>query len=95
MDVRESKDQKAGRNREQQRCVNLSMFLGRKEKAMNSWKIADPLVDNRRQPPLAPDDSMVTSSQDVVGLWLKYGVKSLKIETSLLCEILMNVATIC
>jgi hypothetical protein len=43
MDVRESKDQKAGRNHEQQWCANLSMFLGRKEKAMNSWKIADPL----------------------------------------------------
>jgi hypothetical protein len=36
------KDQRAGRTHEQQCGANLSMFLGRKEKAMNSWKIADP-----------------------------------------------------
>jgi len=33
--------------------------------------------------------------QDVAGLWLKYGVKSLKIETSSLCKIPLLDATIC
>jgi hypothetical protein len=35
------------------------------------------------------------SSQNVAGLWLKYGVKSLKVETSPRCEILLRDATIC
>ena len=33
--------------------------------------------------------------QNVAGLWLKYGVKPLKIETSLRSEILLHDATIC
>jgi hypothetical protein len=41
-DVRESKAIKAGRNHEQQWSANLSMLLGRKEKATGSWMIADP-----------------------------------------------------
>jgi hypothetical protein len=53
------------------------------------------LVDDRRQPPLAPDDSMHTYSQNVAGLWLKYGVKSLKIGTSSRCEVVAPDATIC
>jgi hypothetical protein len=48
-----------------------------------------------RQPPLAPGDSTHTQSQNVAGLWLKYGVKSAKIETSSQCEILSDDATIC
>jgi hypothetical protein len=36
------------------------MFLDRKEKAMGSWKIADPRIVERRQPPLAPGDSTLT-----------------------------------
>jgi hypothetical protein len=71
------------------------MFLGCKEKAMNSWKIADPSVDDRRQPPSDRRFNSLRPSQDVAGLWLKYGVKSAKIETSLLCEILLRDATIC
>jgi hypothetical protein len=38
---------------------------------------------------------MLTSGQDVAGLWLKYGVKALKIETSAPFEILLLDATIC
>jgi hypothetical protein len=52
------------------------------------------LVD-RRQPPLASDDSIPTYSQIVAGLWLKYGAKSLKIEASARCKILFDDATIC
>jgi hypothetical protein len=37
-----------------------------------------PVVDHR-QPPLASDESLYTYSQNVAGLWLKYGVKSRKI----------------
>ena len=33
--------------------------------------------------------------QNVVGLWLKYGAKSLKIRASLRCEILLHDTTIC
>jgi hypothetical protein len=35
-------------------------------------------IDNRPQPPLTSGDSMHTYSQNVAGLWLKYGAKSLK-----------------
>ena len=38
---------------------------------------------------------MHTYSENVAGLWLKYGVKSLKIETSSQCKILSRDATIC
>jgi hypothetical protein len=37
------------------------MFLGRKEKAMNSWKVADPSSRSPPAAPLASDDSMLTS----------------------------------
>jgi hypothetical protein len=63
------------------------MFPGRKEKATGSWMIADPLLDEPRQPPLASGDSILRYSQNVAGLWLKYGAKSLKIETSSQCKI--------
>jgi hypothetical protein len=56
--------------------------------------VADPL-EKRRQPPLVPGDSMLTYSQNVAGLWLKYGAKSLKIEASSQCKILPGDATIC
>jgi hypothetical protein len=58
-------------------------------------KIAVPWVDHRRQPPLAPGDSMLTYRQNVAGLWLKYGAKPLKIETYSRCKILSVDATIC
>ena len=62
---------------------------------MGSRMIADPPVLECRQPPLAPGDSIPYVCQNVAGLWLKYGAKSLKIETSLRCEILLHDATIC
>jgi hypothetical protein len=40
-----------------------------------------PPVDQRRQPPLATDDSILTYRQNVAGLWLKYGARSLKLRT--------------
>jgi hypothetical protein len=75
-------------------CKSLDV-LGRKEKATGSLEIAGSLVDERRQPPLASGDSMPTYSQIVAGLWLKYGAKSLKMETSSRCKILSPDATIC
>jgi hypothetical protein len=71
------------------------MFPGCKEKAKGSWKIADPSVVLNAGSPLAPGDSMHTYRQNVAGLWLKYGAKSLKIETSSQCEIQFGDATIC
>jgi hypothetical protein len=71
------------------------MFLGRKELATGSWMIADPLVESPQPPLLASGDSMHTYCQNVAGLWLKYGAKSLKIETSSQCKILPGDATIC
>jgi hypothetical protein len=71
------------------------MFPSCKEKAKGSWKIADPLVVLTADSPLAPGDSMHTYTENVAGLWLKYGAKSLKIETSSQCEILFDDATIC
>jgi len=68
------------------------MFLGCKEKATGSWMIADPL--SRKipgSPHLASGDSILRYSQNVAGLWLKYGAKPLKIETSLRCEVLCAV----
>jgi hypothetical protein len=52
-------------------------------------------VDNRRQPPLAPAIQRLLNSQNVAGLWLKYGLKSLKIEGSAPQKILWGDATIC
>jgi hypothetical protein len=85
------KGQKAGQNHEQQWRADLSMFPGRKGKATGSWKIADPLVDDRhaadrcRKSPATPNGIRrfkLRGCQNVAGLWLKYGAKSLKIETS-------------
>jgi hypothetical protein len=53
------------------------------------------LVDHPRQPPLASGDSMYKYRQNVAGLWLKYGAKSLNIETSSHCKIPDGDATIC
>jgi len=58
---------------------------------MGPVEIANPQVTEPRQPPLATRDSMLTRRQNVAGLWLKYGVKSLKIETSSRCKILHGV----
>jgi hypothetical protein len=49
----------ANHNLERQRCVNLSMLLGRVELATGSSEIASPLVENRQQPPMAPGDSLL------------------------------------
>ena len=57
--------------------------------------IAYPQEEDPRQPPLAFRDSKLTSCQNVAGLWLKYGAKSLKIETSSRYKILLLDATIC
>ena len=54
-----------------------------------------PLVDYRQQPPTAPGDSMLQYRQNVAGLWLKYGVSSLKIGASLQRKIPWGDATIC
>jgi hypothetical protein len=43
MDVRGSKANRLAGITNKQGCVDLSMFLGRKGKAMGSWKIAGPL----------------------------------------------------
>ncbi|WP_213773007.1 hypothetical protein [Bradyrhizobium sp. dw_78] len=42
---------------------------------MNSWKIAVPLVDHRRQSHGHPAIQFLTNRQNVAGLWLKYGAK--------------------
>jgi hypothetical protein len=65
------------------------------EKARSSQKIAVPGSDERRQPPWHPTIQCLRNSQNVAGLWLKYGVQSLKIETSSRCKILVRDATIC
>ena len=45
---------------------------------------------NAGSPHLASGDSILRYSQNVAGLWLKYGAKSLKIETSSQCKILVR-----
>ena len=45
--------------------------------------------------PLAPGDSVLTYSQNVAGLWLKYGAKSPFNGTSLRCKILFGDGRIC
>jgi hypothetical protein len=76
-------------------CANLFDVSRPQENGDGSWMIADPPVSECRQPPLASGDSIPTLCQNVAGLWLKYGAKSLKIETSSRCEILLHDATIC
>jgi hypothetical protein len=72
------------------------MLVVRKAKAMGSWMIADPLSIGRPAAPTGnPAIQYLVIRQDVAGLWLKYGVKSPKIETSLRCGILLDDATIC
>jgi hypothetical protein len=71
------------------------MFPGRKEKATGSWKIADPWSLLAGSPHWHPTIQCVLNSQNVAGLWLKYGAKSLKVETSSRCKILFGDATIC
>ena len=68
------------------------MFFQAAGKGEGFMKIAVPWVDHRRQP---PGDSTLTYSQNVAGLWLKYGAKSLKIEGSAAQKILWGDATIC
>ena len=57
------------------------MFPGRQEKRRFLLELAALLQINRRRPPLASNDSTMTYNQNVAGLWLKYGIKSLKIDT--------------
>jgi hypothetical protein len=72
------------------------MLLVRKVKAMGSWMIADPLsIGTPTTPTGNPAIQYLVIRQNVAGLWLKYGVKSPKIETSLRCGILLGDATIC
>jgi hypothetical protein len=72
------------------------MLVVRKAKAMGSWMIADPLSIGRPAAPTGnPAIQYLVIRQDVAGLWLKYGVKSPKIETSSRCGILLEDATIC
>jgi hypothetical protein len=72
------------------------MLVVRKAKAMGSWMIADPLSIGRPAAPTGnPAIQYLVIRQDVAGLWLKYGVKSPKTETSLWCRILLGDATIC
>ncbi len=55
-----------------------------------------PDLDESRQPPnWHPAIQCIFVCQNVAGLWLKYGARSAKIETSLRREILLHVATIC
>jgi len=94
MDVRESKAKRlAGITNVHDLKISRS-FCG-KEKATGSCEIADPLSDERRPPPWHPAIQCLPNRQNVAGLWLKYGVKSLKIETSSQCKIVVGDATIC
>jgi hypothetical protein len=92
--VRTIKGRKTGRNLERQWCAGLSMLLGRGEKATNSWKSPIPEV-------MIPGShwlrrfNCLRYSQNVAGLWLKYGAKSQKTETFQRCKILFDDATIC
>ena len=52
-------------------------------------------VDEHRQPPWHPAIQYLRYCQNVAGLWLKYGAKSLNTETSVQCEIQFDDATIC
>ncbi len=55
-----------------------SMLLVRKEKAMGSWKIADPPSIRTPTAPTGTRRFNTEVCQNVAGLWLKYGVKLLK-----------------
>ena len=68
------------------------MFLGRVGKGDGFIELASPRVDEHRQPPLwHPDIQRLAYSQNVAGLWLKYGAKTPNIWTSLRRKILPHV----
>jgi hypothetical protein len=71
------------------------MFLGCEEKATDSWKSPIPEVLTPGSPHWHPAIQCLRYSQNVAGLWLKYGAKSLKNETFQRCKILFDDATIC
>jgi len=66
--------------------ISRSSF-GRKQKATGSWKIACSL-NEVGQRPHRRRTIQTHQRQNVAGLWLKYGAKSLKIETYLPPKIL-------
>jgi hypothetical protein len=77
------KGQKAGRNREHQCRANLSMLLGREGKGDEFKRVADPLRSvNAGSPHCRPAIQCLCNSQNVAGLWLKYGVRSVKVDPS-------------
>jgi hypothetical protein len=71
------------------------MLLGRVEKATDSWKSPIPAVLIPSAPTGIRRFNCLRYSQNVAALWLKYGTKSLKIETSGPRKILFDDATIC
>jgi hypothetical protein len=104
MDVREAKakalikKQRLGPESQttmMRRSLDVSRPQGKAKGSLRSPSPRDRQVDHRRQPPLEPDDSILTYRQNVAGLWLKYGAKSLKSRTSSRCKILWGDATIC
>jgi hypothetical protein len=74
MDFRESWALESGRNLEGLWCAELSKFLGREG---NSVVCCHPLVQSPVSPSGAPAIQYLTYSQNVAGLWLKYGAKPL------------------
>jgi hypothetical protein len=73
-----------------------SMLFVRKEKAMGSWMIADPLSIGMPTAPAGnPAIQYLVIRQNVAGLWLKCGVCPANIAASLRRKILPDDATIC
>jgi hypothetical protein len=87
--VRESKAKRlaAITNVHDFKSLDVSLQRGKGDR---SQKIADSGSDERRQPPWHPAIQCLGNSQNVAGLWLKYGAKTVKIETSLRCKILVG-----
>jgi|HubBroStandDraft_2_1064218.scaffolds.fasta_scaffold816302_1 hypothetical protein len=73
-------------------CKSLDVLCS-EEKATVHRRSPIPEVTERRQPPWHPTIQCIRNSQNVAGLWLKYGVKSLKYETSAPCKILVRETT--
>jgi hypothetical protein len=71
------------------------MLLGRVELATGSSEIVSPLVETAGSPHWHPAIHCITYRQNVAGLWLKYGVKSRKIEHFCASENSAPDATIC
>jgi hypothetical protein len=71
------------------------MFPGRKDKATFHGRSSLPLWIIVDSPRWHPTIQRLHNSQNVAGLWLKYGAKSLKIEVSGRRKILWGDATIC